>query len=90
MNSQFLCIHGGLSPDLKTLDDLAEVTLQSLNLSLRKAHLPLKLDRRREPPTRGLMCDLLWSDPTEDYGNETTQEHFLHNGVRGCSYYFSD
>ena len=54
-----------------------------------KAHSLDKLDRRREPPTRGLMCDLLWSDPPEDYGNETTQEHYLHNGVRGCSYYFS-
>jgi serine/threonine-protein phosphatase 2B catalytic subunit len=28
------------------------------------------LDRFHEPPAYGAMCDLLWSDPAEDYGNE--------------------
>nr|XP_009911480.1 PREDICTED: serine/threonine-protein phosphatase 2B catalytic subunit beta isoform isoform X1 [Haliaeetus albicilla] len=35
------------------------------------------------------MCDLLWSDPSEDFGNENSQEHFSHNTVRGCSYFYS-
>ncbi|OXB74847.1 UNVERIFIED_CONTAM: hypothetical protein H355_000107 [Colinus virginianus] len=34
------------------------------------------------------MCDLLWSDPSEDYGSEKTGEHFSHNTVRGCSYFY--
>lgn len=34
------------------------------------------------------MCDLLWSDPLEDFGNEKTQEYFSHNTVRGCSYFY--
>ncbi|CEP15459.1 hypothetical protein [Parasitella parasitica] len=68
---QFLCIHGGLSPELQTLDDLK------------------KIDRFREPPTHGLMCDLLWSDPLEEFGQEKTNETFIHNHVRGCSYFFS-
>ncbi|KAJ3282224.1 3',5'-cyclic-nucleotide phosphodiesterase (PDEase) (3':5'-CNP) [Borealophlyctis nickersoniae] len=71
MNRQFLCIHGGLSPELNTLDDLRNI------------------NRFREPPTHGLMCDLLWADPLEDFGQERTNEFFVHNGVRGCSYFFS-
>ncbi|KAI8853760.1 Metallo-dependent phosphatase-like protein [Chytridium lagenaria] len=71
MNRQFLCIHGGLSPELNTLDDLKSI------------------NRFREPPTHGLMCDILWADPLEDFGQERTNEFFVHNGVRGCSYFFS-
>ncbi|RDW60034.1 serine phosphatase-1 [Coleophoma crateriformis] len=71
MNKQFLCIHGGLSPELHTLDDLKSI------------------DRFREPPTHGLMCDILWADPLEEFGQEKTSEFFVHNHVRGCSYFFS-
>ncbi|KAJ7150941.1 serine/threonine-protein phosphatase 2B catalytic subunit A1 [Mycena crocata] len=71
MNKQFLCIHGGLSPELNTLDDIRAI------------------DRFREPPTQGLMCDILWADPVEDFGTEKTTESFLHNHVRGCSYFFT-
>ncbi|RPB08431.1 Metallo-dependent phosphatase [Morchella conica CCBAS932] len=71
MNKQFLCIHGGLSPELQTLDDLRSI------------------DRFREPPTHGLMCDILWADPLEEFGQEKTSDFFIHNNVRGCSYFFS-
>ncbi|KAI0263080.1 putative serine/threonine-protein phosphatase 2B catalytic subunit protein [Gloeopeniophorella convolvens] len=71
MNKQFLCIHGGLSPELHTLDDIRN------------------LDRFREPPTSGLMCDILWSDPIEDFGQEHGNESFVHNHVRGCSYFYT-
>lgn len=70
MNQQFLCVHGGLSPEIHTLDDIK------------------KIDRFREPPAFGPMCDMLWSDPLEDYGSEKTSEHFSHNSVRGCSYFY--
>mgnify|MGYP003590043534 CR=1 FL=1 len=40
-----LCMHGGLSPDLNSIEDI-------------KA-----LSRPAEPGRKGLMCDLLWSDP---------------------------
>ncbi|KAL7419327.1 3',5'-cyclic-nucleotide phosphodiesterase (PDEase) (3':5'-CNP) [Cryptotrichosporon argae] len=72
MNKQFLCIHGGLSPELQTLDDLRGI------------------NRFREPPTQGLMCDILWADPLEDFGQEKSPtDNFVHNHVRGCSYFFT-
>lgn len=71
MNKQFFCIHGGLSPELQTLDDIRNI------------------DRFREPPTQGLMCDILWSDPVEDFGQEKSNESFIHNHVRGCSFFFT-
>ena len=48
----------------------------------------LQIDRFREPPTHGLMCDILWSDPLEEFGSERNNELFVHNQVRGCSYFF--
>ncbi|XP_063692034.1 serine/threonine-protein phosphatase 2B catalytic subunit gamma isoform-like isoform X1 [Bolinopsis microptera] len=71
MNGQFLCVHGGLSPEIQTLDDIR------------------KLDRFKEPPAYGPMCDLLWADPIEEFGNEGNNDHFSHNSVRGCSFFFS-
>jgi len=49
----------------------------------------MQIDRFREPPTQGLMCDILWADPLEDFGQEKSNEYFMHNHVRGCSYFFS-
>jgi len=35
------------------------------------------------------MCDILWADPLEEFGQEKTSEFYIHNHVRGCSYFFS-
>jgi serine/threonine-protein phosphatase 2B catalytic subunit len=35
------------------------------------------------------MCDMLWADPLEDFGTEKTNDYYVHNHVRGCSYFFS-
>ncbi|ODQ78835.1 hypothetical protein BABINDRAFT_39008 [Babjeviella inositovora NRRL Y-12698] len=72
MNKQFFCVHGGLSPELKTPLDVN------------------KINRFREPPTRGLMCDLLWADPITEYDEqESSPKPFVANTVRGCSFAFT-
>ena len=50
VNNKIFCLHGGLSPDIETIDEIR------------------KIDRRRDIPSSGAMCDLLWSDPEERVG----------------------
>ena len=50
VDGRALCVHGGLSPGLETLDQVRQ------------------LERKREVPHQGPMCDLLWSDPDEIVG----------------------
>lgn len=52
VNNKILCIHGGLSPGIKTINDIE------------------KIDRFKEIPHDGPMCDLLWSDPSTARGFE--------------------
>lgn len=47
VNGRIFCVHGGLSPDLKTLDQLDAIDRSTLD----------------KVPSDGLVCDLLWSDP---------------------------
>lgn len=68
---------------LRPSENVTLMTVRSVCLSV-----CLQLDRFKEPPAFGPMCDLIWADPGEDYGSEKTSEHFNHNSVRGCSYFF--
>ncbi|XP_055327415.1 serine/threonine-protein phosphatase 2B catalytic subunit 2-like [Paramacrobiotus metropolitanus] len=72
VNGQFLCVHGGLSPEITTLKDI------------------FRIDRFKEPDSSGPLCDILWSDPAENFGNETDAENlYLDNPERGCSYMYT-
>ena len=68
VNSDYLCMHGGISPELKTVDDIN------------------KIDRFIEPPLKGFLCDLLWSDPAMD--KEAKNLKWAENKERECSYKF--
>jgi len=48
----------------------------------------MDIKRFVEPPSSGEMCDLLWSDPMEDFTMEINDK-FEFNSVRGCSYSYS-
>ena len=51
IGEKIMCMHGGLSPELLTVDGLKRV---------------LEVKRPVEVPEKGVLCDLLWADPEED------------------------
>lgn len=77
-----------IEPRVAHIGGYQKCRLESLTLLGHKANC-WQIDRFREPPTHGLMCDILWADPLEEFGQEKTGEYFVHNHVRGCSYFFS-
>ena len=46
-----------------------------------------KLNRFKETPHSGPLCDLLWCDPSDKFDEE--QPDFKPNDVRDCAYFFS-
>lgn len=66
IGNSILCLHGGLSPLISTMDQV---------FSYKDAHQQISaLDRFQEVPHDGAMCDLLWSDPEERPGWEGWNE----------------
>lgn len=63
IDDKILCMHGGLSPDLSSLDQIKSIM------------------RPTDVPDKGLLCDLLWSDPDPEAKEWGENE-------RGVSYVF--
>lgn len=64
VEEKIFCCHGGLSPDLTSMDRIRQLT------------------RPTDVPDQGLLCDLLWSDPSE------TVDGWAENVARGVSFTF--
>ena len=65
VDDKILCMHGGISPDLNSLDKIRKIV------------------RPTEVPDKGLLCDLLWSDPDKNVDGWGTNE-------RGVSFTFNE
>ena len=65
IDDKILCMHGGISPDLNSLDKIRKIV------------------RPTEVPDKGLLCDLLWSDPDKNVDGWGTNE-------RGVSFTFNE
>lgn len=74
IENKILCMHGGLSPDLKNLQQIE------------------RLSRPTGIPESGVLCDLLWSDPSSSnapYILNLIPKRWGDND-RGVSYVFSE
>lgn len=97
VDGKFFCVHGGLSPLLLELNDIQYVCLFPVLTFLLLSTSDLRvtqMNRFQEPESQGLLCDLLWSDPIQAFGQEESNgipagSTFLHNSIRGCSYYYT-
>ena len=51
IDDKIFCVHGGLSPEMKSIEQLYDI------------------QRPTDVPSSGLLCDILWSDPSQEVEN---------------------
>lgn len=73
IDDKIFCVHGGLSPDLTSLDQLTKLT--------RPTEVP-NSGKSQPKISIGLLCDLLWSDPSLECESWNDND-------RGVSFIFS-
>lgn len=99
IDSKILCVHGGLSPDIRTIDQIRTIGIffsiskdslhvyGKFNLFLIIFHLIFCVDRVMEVPGSGPLTDLLWSDPDSDMPEGVDWQ--VHFRIQSIIYKFS-
>ena len=85
LNKKFLALHGGHSPDLKTVSSSLTRRSTISAPSTASKRPPRKVSYGTSNPLTS--SDMLWSDPIDDDKGECDPA-FKPNSVRSCSYYF--
>lgn len=88
VDEKILCMHGGLSPDLRQVAcDTPSIFSGRATCVTPASAMPMQLSqisrimRPTDVPDQGLLCDLLWSDPDKDVSGWGDND-------RGVSYTF--
>ena len=65
IDEKIFCCHGGLSPDLESMEQIRRIMRPTGEWFWRKKDINL-ICQKTDVPDQGLLCDLLWSDPDKE------------------------
>lgn len=66
IDDKILCMHGGLSPELASLEQIKKIIRPTDVPDTGNFHPSFAVSEKNLSGLIGLLCDLLWSDPDKD------------------------